>query len=152
MTSDSIVTLASQAEPKRPAAVTEAQHRHLKAFPACVISGATTDCQAHHIIDYDACEHIGRPELAADKRNFITLREAPGSDFHLAAGHLGSFQSINLHIIENALTWKGWTEEQIRNDPKWLAMKATRMKPVREWTDEDTKARRDAADAMFPKE
>ena len=143
-------------EPKRPAAVTEAQHRHLKAFPACAITGKTVGVQAHHIVDFDACERIGLPELASDPRNFVTLVESeagkPEPNLHLLAGHCGSFRSINFNILHE-LTLPIWkkSDAEIKADPWFKDRVNNRMKPVSEWDDDEAAAAKATALKMFPK-
>lgn len=85
-------------ESRRPAAVTEAQHKHLKAFPECAACGSTQECQAHHITPYNT-----DPAKGADPNNFITLCEHMGGpEHHLHCGHGGDFKHDNLNVVADA--------------------------------------------------
>lgn len=86
----------------RPAAVTRAQHEHVKQFPACAACGATESCQGHHVRPYHKF-----PELAANPSNFITLCEHPGGpECHLHVGHGGSFRFFNSSVVADAARMK----------------------------------------------
>lgn len=146
------------AEPPRPKEVTEAQARHLKANPACAICGRTGASQAHHILDYDACQRIGMVWIAADPRDFVTLCETeqgkPEPNHHLLAGHYGSFKSINLNIMDELALplWQKKTAAEIEADPVYQVKVKDRIKPVAEWGSEDITAMQVIAARIFPKD
>jgi hypothetical protein len=145
------------AEPKRPSQVTEAQHAHLKAEPVCQITGGTKGLQAHHIIDFDMCEVIGRPELAWDPRNFITLQESEKGlklvNMHLLAGHGGNFRLINFYIRRDLEQYKPWatmTDAQIKKTNLFKQIKINSPPPVSKWTPEIKTRMRLFADQLIP--
>lgn len=85
-------------EAHRPASVTEAQHKHLKAFPTCAACGATKECQAHHVTPYNT-----DPTKGALPENFITLCEHMGGpEDHLHCGHGGDFKHWNPNVVADA--------------------------------------------------
>jgi hypothetical protein len=82
----------------RPSSVTEAQHKHLKAFPACAACGSVQECQAHHIDPYNE-----NPAKGADPTNFITLCEhLEGEHHHLKLGHGGDFKHYNPNVVADS--------------------------------------------------
>lgn len=87
------------------------REEHLKKEPACALCGGTDKLEVHHIRPF----HI-HPELELDPMNFITLCEAnkEGFDCHLAFGHLGSFKSWNVSVVEDCTNWSA----KLRNRPK----------------------------------
>lgn len=145
-------------EPKRPKEVTEAQALYLRNNPACAISGSIGATQAHHMVPYEYLVKIDRVWLASDQRIFIGLCETekgkPEPNWHLLAGHGGSFENANLHVMEDIAYYKvkGYTlTSQIEADTYYLARKAQRYKKVNEMTDDDVKTLQEYVDAKWPK-
>lgn len=145
-------------EPKRPEAVAEAQALFLRHNPACAITGTTDATQAHHMVPYGHLCKIDREWLAEDQRIFIGLCETekgkPEPNYHLLAGHAGSFEHANLHVEEDVAYYKakGYkATAEIEADPHYLARKASRFKRAEEMTDEDIKALQEYVDARWPK-
>jgi hypothetical protein len=73
---------------------------HLEAHPFCAVCGGTKFLEVHHVDDFH-----NHPELELDPGNLITLCEHPAHNDHLIFGHLGSFKSINIDIVKDALIW-----------------------------------------------
>lgn len=143
-------------EPPRPKEVTEAQALYLKNNPACAISGIVGASQAHHKIPYEYLVKIDREWLASDQRIFISLSETeknkPEPNFHLLAGHLGSFLSMNIHIDEDIAFFKQFkTTAEIEASVGYLARKAVRYKRADEMTDQDIKDLQAFVDAKYPR-
>lgn len=146
-------------EPKRPKEVDEAQALYLRHNPVCAISGTTGATQAHHMVPYEYLVKIDRVWLASDQRIFIGLCETekgkPEPNWHLLAGHGGSFENANLHVDEDVAYYKskGYTlSTQIEADTYYLARKAQRYKKVKEMTAQDVKDLQAYVDAKWPKQ
>jgi len=73
--------------------------KFLKEFPTCQVCDGIKKLQVHHIRPV----HVW-PELELSPANLITLCEASGNH-HLWTGHLGSFQSWNIDVINDAANW-----------------------------------------------
>lgn len=111
--------------------------------------------QVHHIFPFHYAIALGRPDLELDPRNLITLcedeEERPAEDHHLLLGHLDDFKSSNLSVVLDATqTFFGMTADAIRADHRWLAAKASRLKPLDQMTDEDKADFVAAMNARFP--
>ena len=130
---------------ERPAAVTEAQERHLKAFPLCVCCRKGTNLQfktqAHHVIPFHYCIALDRAPAASDARNFITLCETEQGDaadnHHLLVGHLGNFKEANLNVMHDAtLTYYGFSKAALTASLAFeTQIKTLRLKPLEDLTD-----------------
>ena len=137
---------------------------HLAAHPhcACCAPVATSAAsitlvgvQVHHIFPFHYAIALGRPDLELDDRNLITLCEAeegkPAADHHLLVGHLDDFKSSNLAVVLDATsTFFGMSADAIRGDHRWLAAKASRLKPLDQMTDQDKADFVAAMNARFP--
>ena len=80
------------------------RREHLKRFPACAVCGETKNqIEVHHRRMFST-----NPELELDPSNLITLCESGknGIVCHRAFGHLGSYQSINESVEEDARVWR----------------------------------------------
>lgn len=75
----------------------------LKKNPRCVVCGGNKKLEAHHILPFHS-----HPELELDENNLITLCEnkKEGIFCHLFVGHLGSFRSYNVQVIQDAEGWR----------------------------------------------
>ena len=106
------------------------------------------------IITCRSCTALGRPDLELDPRNLLVLCETehndPEANHHLLLGHLGNFKSDNVHVAEDIALFAGMDAAAIQADPRWLARKAARLKPLHEMTDQDKADFRALMDAMFP--
>lgn len=73
------------------------RREHLLAHPDCAACGkkTLTGMQVHHIKPFNL-----HPELELDPKNLITLCSDP--QCHLLMGHLDSFKSYNVNVIEDA--------------------------------------------------
>lgn len=143
-------------EPKRSKEITEAQAKYLKKNPLCAISGTKGNTQAHHIIPYEYLVKIDREWLASDERIFVGLCETEKDkvvpNFHLLAGHLGSFQSFNIHILEDIQFFKQFkTTEEIEDNLTFQAKKAARYKFDYQMTLDDIKNLQTYVDSRWPK-
>jgi hypothetical protein len=74
----------------------------------------------------------------------------PEPNHHLLLGHLGNFKSDNVHVLEDVTTFAGMTAQDIQSDPRWLARKASRLKPLAEMSDDDKANFRALMDAACP--
>ena len=95
---------------QRSPAWPHAEKLHLQLQPTCVCCKPgmhpNAGVQVHHIFPFHYVIALGRPDLELDQRNLITLCEneegKPGENHHLLVGHLDSFQSSNLSVVEHA--------------------------------------------------
>jgi hypothetical protein len=155
MTSDAMATLHSQAEPKRPAAVTEAQALYLKHNPTCAVCGSIESTQAHHIIPYEYLCKIDREWLAKDQRIFVGLceteKDKPEPNHHIAA-HGFDFKHVDLHFFDKVEEYKKYkTFAEIKAAPVYHETLLTRLKLANEMTDEDIKTLQAYVDGKWPK-
>jgi hypothetical protein len=123
--------------------------------PQCVCCLVTSieHIQIHHRFPFHYCVALGRPDLELDARNLITLCEwpsHPSPSHHLLIGHLDNFQSSNLEVAEDAITFRGMSEDAIRKDLRWIAKVAGRLKPLDQMTAEDKEAFTQRMNAVFP--
>ena len=72
----------------------------LKQNPTCAVCGGTKKLQAHHIRVF----HLN-PSDELNPQNLIPLCEVSSRNCHLNIGHLGSFQSWNENVVEDARIW-----------------------------------------------
>lgn len=137
-----------------------AERLHLLRQPTCACCaegmhpGAAM--QVHHIFPFHACILLGRPDLELDPRNLITLCESeagrPGENHHLLVGHLGSFQSSNLEVVEAARTaFHGMAASEILQSEPWKRAAAARMKPWSELSEAERAQLAAAMNARFPR-
>lgn len=65
--------------------------------------GGKDKLEVHHIKPF----HL-HPELELDPSNLIVLCESGGGGLncHLAIGHLGSYKSFNVDVVNDSATWK----------------------------------------------
>jgi len=126
---------------RRSAAWPHAEKLHLQVQPKCVCCSPEmrphAGVQVHHIFPFHCCIALGRPDLELDPRNLVTLCEdeagRPGENHHLLVGHLDSFQSSNLNVLEDAQgSFHGQTAEAIRQSARWLERVEQRLKPLGE--------------------
>lgn len=75
----------------------KARLEHLKLFPKCAACGAKEHLEVHHVKPVHAY-----PELELVQTNLITLCDGPGKSCHLTFGHLGSWYSWNVTIVDDA--------------------------------------------------
>lgn len=126
-----------------------------KLHPQCVACVVTSvkHVQIHHRFPFHYCIALGRPDLELDMRNLITLCEwkAPSPNHHLLCGHLDDFQSSNLNVAEDAITFRGMSAVQIQADKRWIAKKAARLKPLDQMTAADKAAFKKLMNSTFPK-
>ena len=145
-------------EPKRPNKVNEAQAAFLRKFPACAITGSVGTTQAHHVIPYEYLCTIDREELAEEERIFLGLCETekgkPEPNYHELVGHAGSFQSMNIHSVEDVdyFKAKGYkTTAEIEADSLYLSRKLTRPKKPDDMSQEELATLRAYVDQRWPK-
>jgi hypothetical protein len=70
---------------------------YLKEHPECEATGSREKLEVHHVVPYSV-----DPSLELEFSNLITLTRKNG--IHLIVGHLGSFQSYNDKVREDAKT------------------------------------------------
>lgn len=149
-------TIGRGRSPKWPAV----ERAFRKVHPQCVccIVKSVAHVQIHHRLPFHYCVELGRPDLELDMRNLITLCEWPGHtspSHHELVGHLADWQSSNLSVAEDAITFRGMSEAEIRKDPRWIKKVAARLKPLDQMTTADkkafTKLMNDTFPKMFPK-
>lgn len=116
------------------------KHAYLAKHPVCAACLMQADGlpqvvpQVHHIIPFQYCVYLGRPELEFHPNNLITLCEGPGTpDHHIAIGHLGDFQHLN-EMVEQDVTgpWKGLLKAAIEHLADWLGRERWPHKPLSE--------------------
>jgi len=116
------------------------QKAYLDKNGKCVVCGATTDLQVHHMYPVSYIYAVKREDLELNFSNYMTLCETehghPGENHHLLIGHLDSFKSRNVNVKPDAARFKGiaHTAAAIRADSKWLAEMHARPKPAAEMT------------------
>lgn len=131
------------------------EEEFLKNNPNCIVckeeNYGKVGVQIHHaIVPFHLAILCGRPDLELDPRNLCSLCETehnrPAPNHHLLVGHLKDFQSWNKNVFQDAVTYKGLTEEQIlaiadyeekiknRPDPK-LAENKDSLKELRDFLD-----------------
>mgnify|MGYP001609994063 CR=1 FL=1 len=77
---------------------------YLKLHPACAVCGETKkNVEVHHVRPFNLF-----PKLECSPENLETLCESGrnGITCHLAIGHLGSYQSWNENVREDAEVWR----------------------------------------------
>jgi hypothetical protein len=126
-----------------------------KIHPQCVacLVKSVAHVQIHHRFPFHYCVALGRPDLELDPRNLITLCEwkSPAPNHHLLIGHLDNFQSSNLAVAEDAITFRGMSAIQIKKDPRWIAKEAKRLVTLDKMTTKDKAAFTKLMNATFPK-
>jgi len=98
---------------------------------ACGIQGEGL-IQVHHIIPFQFCIFLGRPELEFNPKNLIPLCEGPQTnDHHVAIGHLGDFQHLNQDVLTDITgSWKDLARAAIELLPDFLGRKRWPVKPI----------------------
>ena len=88
--------------------------------------------QVHHIIPFQYCVYLGRPELEFHPNNLMTLCEGTGTnDHHIAIGHLGDFQHLNEAVEQDiAGPWKGLLKAAIEKLTDWIHRERWPQKPL----------------------
>ena len=109
--------------------------------------------QVHHIHAFHICKLLGRPDLELDPRNFKSLCETeykrPAENHHLLLGHAGDFQTTNEFLLEDIITYKGMTEQAIK-ESSFVTRMNNRPKPFPIWTDEEKVMYRKMLDLILP--
>jgi len=98
---------------------------------ACDVQGEGR-LQVHHIIPFEYCIYLGRPELEFNPKNLMALCEGPGTnDHHISVGHLGNFQFLN-QVVEQDVTgpWRGLAKAAIELLADWKAREKWPNKPL----------------------
>lgn len=131
----------------------EKAFRKLHPQCACCIVPSIKHVQIHHRFPFHYCVALGRPDLELDMRNLITLCEwkTPSPNHHLLVGHLDDFQSSNLEVAEDAVTFRGMSETQIRKDPRWIEKVKRRLVPLDQMTKKDKTAFEKRMTTTLPK-
>ena len=144
-------------EPPRSPHWPAIERQQLARVPYCECCGPAKPVkglQVHHRLPFHYCIALGRPDLELDPRNFINLCETehddPEANHHLLLGHLGNFQSDNVHVSGDVSIFAGLSAAAIQTDPRWLARKATRLKLLPEMSDQDKADFVALMNAMFP--
>jgi hypothetical protein len=135
----------------------EKEHLRIQPHCACCKPGTNegASLQVHHKFPFHYCIALGRPDLELDQRNLITLcentKDKPSDDHHLLIGHLDNFQSSNLNVDKDVVTFNGMTAAQIKADPRWRTDEKGRLKPLNEMTQDDKNAFISLMNSTFPK-
>lgn len=145
-------------EPPRSPAWPYVERTVLHLHPYCACCGPTAEAkpalQVHHRLPFHYCIALGRPDMELDPRNLIVLCETehgrPEPNHHLLIGHLGNFQSDNVHVGDDVVTFAGMGAAAIQSDRRWLARKATRLPLLKDMTDEQKADFRALMDAECP--
>jgi len=114
------------------------KNAHLAKHPVCAACLAQGDAplqvvpQVHHIIPFQYCVYLGRPELEFHPNNLMTLCEGSGTnDHHIAIGHLGNFQHLNEAVVQDvAGPWKGLLKTAIEKLTDWIHRERWPQKPL----------------------
>ena len=114
------------------------KNAHLAKHPvceACLVQGDAPPQvvpQVHHIIPFQYCVYLGRPELEVHPNNLMTLCEGNGTnDHHIAIGHLGNFQHLNEAVVQDvAGPWKGLLKTAIEKLTDWIHRERWPQKPL----------------------
>jgi hypothetical protein len=145
-------------EPKRSNQWENFRNKYIALTGKCDACGkklGEVQLEAHHIIPFEFCINLGRPELELDERNLICLCEhteaQPAGDHHLLLGHLGYYGSFNLNVKADALAWYGQTSEEIKADSVWNVRKLQRPLSWKETDERNKQYIKDAMDRMYPK-
>ena len=91
-----------------------------------------------------------------DLRNLVTLCEnelgKPGENHHLRVGHLDSFRSSNLNVVEDAKgIFHGKCAEEIRKSARWLELVGQRLRPLGELSEQEKAAFAHLMSARYPR-
>lgn len=81
---------------------------HLEKEPCCRACGTRKHLNVHHVVPV----HVD-PTQELVPENLITLCETPGSNHHLAFGHLGAWKSWNGSVRSDA----DWYRAKVENRP-----------------------------------
>lgn len=142
-------------EPKRPAAVSEAQAIYLRHNPACRVCGSIGTTQAHHLVPWEYLVKIDREWLASDQRIFVGLCETelgkPEPNHHICA-HGFDFRHVDLHFMDKIIEYAKYKAfAEIKAAPVYHETMLTRFKLADEMTSEDVKTLQAYVDAKWPK-
>lgn len=117
------------------------EKKQLEKEPNCRACGTSGGVQVHHIFPFHYCIALGRPDLELDLRNLVTLcesnKEHSEQNHHLLLGHYDDFQSSNLDVLRDIITFKGMDAQSIRESSIWLERKKGTLKPLHLMTDQD---------------
>jgi hypothetical protein len=94
-----VANLGKKPEAKRSDEWPRVRKQWLKDHPSCAACGETRSLEVHHKEPF----HL-HPEKELDPTNFITLCEivSGGVLCHLHVGHLGSWKSFNVNVVQDA--------------------------------------------------
>jgi hypothetical protein len=148
---EALRTIGRGRSPKWPAV--ERAFRKLHSQCVCCIVKSITHIQIHHRFPFHYCVALGRPDLELDPRNLITLCEGPSHtspNHHELVGHLADWKSSDLEVAEDAITFRGMSEAEIRADKRWIAKVATRLVQLDKMTPKDKAAFTKRMNATFP--
>ena len=135
------------------------EKEHLIKEPQCIAckKGIKTNSglQVHHIIPFQFCVALGRPDLELDERNLITLCENvsdhPGENHHLLIGHLDDFKSFNINVRKDASSiFKGMSAEEIRANTLWKSKNKNKPKHLDEMTTLEKNTLKKLMDKLYP--
>jgi hypothetical protein len=105
-----------------------------------------TGTVVHHIVPIEFCFAVDRPDLETDSRNLLTLCRG----HHLAIGHLGSFESFNLHAKICCVRFFDKSPASLHTHLEWERFASEASKPLSEWPAPDLAAFRVKLDEKFP--
>lgn len=74
------------------------RQNYVKRHPTCAACGGRSEVEVHHVVPVS---WPGGKELELEERNFVSLCRV----HHLWVGHLGSWESRNPDVREDAATW-----------------------------------------------
>ena len=129
---------------RRASAWNKTEHNFLAINPKCIVSGVSVKCQVHHVhIPFHIAIILGFDWLELHPWNLTTLAMTPDNMKHLLVGHADLFTTWNPHCLEDAVRWKGWSDDAIKNDPLFKQRVTERpkswgeMKPAeqKQWKD-----------------
>lgn len=109
------------------------------------------DHQVHHcVVPFHYALLLGRPDLELDPANLSVLCEPPTLEHHLLLGHLGDFHSYAPNVDELLVKYQDWSASQIKADPAWQKLSASKPPKFGDMTLPQKDAMRARLDARFP--
>jgi hypothetical protein len=87
--------------------------------PKCVVCGEGQQLNVHHMFPFHYVVLCGRPDLELDPRNLMTLCTREDEQHHVLLGHLDDYESYNPEVRGFVQTYKGQSNQQIRNNAAW---------------------------------
>jgi hypothetical protein len=147
---------ATNGEPARSSRWASTRRAFLRTHPRCAAcaDAAVPDpstLNVHHVVPFHLVIAVGRPDLELDFRNLLTLCEG-GEEHHLVVGHLGDWDSYNVHVVADAARpdCHGHTRRDIEALAWWITARANRPRLGSNPSTADRAQLRAWLDATYP--